>query len=416
MLSSIMGRSTDYATNLPILYRLLRHRFAQHQIAGEAGAEDADEGQRDGHAVLGACTPIACSPYRTRQKAEHEIARAPADGDRRRKPDRADADGPCQQHEDLERRRRRQERRNQDGHHPVALQRRQRLLDARSGEPFANQRFPALAADRVHHQAAGDRPERRRSRRTAASRSRWRVTITISRMSVISGSGRNDESRNATRKQARRPHASASAAYPGDEIYPYNEHVIIPVAHAASCRRAVGAGGGRSRQRSSRCTIIDSASRSRHYDARGHLIVARRIFDSITPGWQQIGAVWLPLPHLLNALPVQNDFLYRTGASGVAISIASFAVATGAIAWIVATVTGSALRRRSPRAVFALNPNVLFLQSTPMTEPLSARACCIAAVAALLSCLTRLEPPARLEQMTRPPITRRRRRSSRWRA
>ncbi len=27
-----------------------------------------------------------------------------------------------------------------------------------------------------------------------------------------------------------------------------------------------------------------------HYDARGHLIVARRVLDSITPGWQQIGA------------------------------------------------------------------------------------------------------------------------------
>jgi hypothetical protein len=28
-----------------------------------------------------------------------------------------------------------------------------------------------------------------------------------------------------------------------------------------------------------------------HYDARGHLVVARRIIDSITPGWQQVGAV-----------------------------------------------------------------------------------------------------------------------------
>ena len=49
-----------------------------------------------------------------------------------------------------------------------------------------------------------------------------------------------------------------------------------------------------------------------HYDARGHLIVARRIIDSITPGWQQIGAVWLPLPHVLNAIPVQIDAFYRT--------------------------------------------------------------------------------------------------------
>src|SRR5947199_74596 len=75
-----------------------------------------------------------------------------------------------------------------------------------------------------------------------------------------------------------------------------------------------------------------------HYDARGHLIVARRIIDSITPGWQQIGAVWLPLPHLLNMLPVQIDAFYRTGASAVAISIASFALATAAIATDLCTL------------------------------------------------------------------------------
>ena len=86
-----------------------------------------------------------------------------------------------------------------------------------------------------------------------------------------------------------------------------------------------------------------------HYDARGHLVVARRIFDSITPGWQQIGAVWLPLPHLLNALPVQVDACYRTGASAVAISIASYAIAAGAIAWIVLMLTGVGPRRRRRR-------------------------------------------------------------------
>jgi hypothetical protein len=107
-----------------------------------------------------------------------------------------------------------------------------------------------------------------------------------------------------------------------------------------------------------------------HYDARGHLVVARRIFDSITPGWQQIGAVWLPLPHLLNALPVQIDRFYRTGASGVAISVMSFAIATGAIAWIVLALTESAFAAVAAALVFALNPNVLYLQATPMTEPL----------------------------------------------
>src|SRR5437667_7046212 len=107
-----------------------------------------------------------------------------------------------------------------------------------------------------------------------------------------------------------------------------------------------------------------------HYDARGHLVVARRIIDSITPGWQQVGAVWLPLPHLLNAIPVQADLFYRTGASGVAISIAAFAIAAGAIAAIVLTLTESAAAAMAGAAVFALNPNVLYLQATPMSEPL----------------------------------------------
>jgi hypothetical protein len=107
-----------------------------------------------------------------------------------------------------------------------------------------------------------------------------------------------------------------------------------------------------------------------HYDARGHLVVARRIADSITPGWQQIGAVWLPLPHLLNFLPAQIDVLYRTGLAAVAMSIAAFAAATGAIAWIVRRLTGSVAAAVVGAAVFALNPNVLYLQATPMTEPL----------------------------------------------
>jgi hypothetical protein len=121
-----------------------------------------------------------------------------------------------------------------------------------------------------------------------------------------------------------------------------------------------------------------------HYDARGHLVVARRIIDSITPGWQQIGAVWLPLPHLLNALPVQVDAFYRSGASAVAISVASFAVATASLAWIVAALTGSAAAALAAAAVFALNPNGLDLQATPMTEPLLL-ATTIGAVAMLIA-------------------------------
>jgi len=107
-----------------------------------------------------------------------------------------------------------------------------------------------------------------------------------------------------------------------------------------------------------------------HYDARAHLVVARRVFDSLTPGWQQVGAVWLPLPHLLDALHVQIDFFYRTGVSGVALSVLSMALACWAIARLVHQATGSVTGGLVASALLMLNPDVLYLQSTPMTEPL----------------------------------------------
>jgi hypothetical protein len=107
-----------------------------------------------------------------------------------------------------------------------------------------------------------------------------------------------------------------------------------------------------------------------HYDAKAHLVVARRVLDSLTPEYSQIGAVWLPLPHLLNLLPVQIDAFYRTGASAVAISVLSFAVACYAIARIVLQVTKSRVAAALSVSIFATQPDVLYLQSTPMTEPL----------------------------------------------
>lgn len=107
-----------------------------------------------------------------------------------------------------------------------------------------------------------------------------------------------------------------------------------------------------------------------HYDARAHLVVARRIIDSLTPGWQQVGAVWLPLPHLLNTLPVQIDTLYQTGASAIAMSVVSMTLAVWAMSDVIRRMTGSTSGAIAASALLLLNPNVLYLQSTPMTEPL----------------------------------------------
>ena len=107
-----------------------------------------------------------------------------------------------------------------------------------------------------------------------------------------------------------------------------------------------------------------------HYDAKAHLVVARRVIDSITPGWQQFGAVWLPLPHLLQVLPTQIDWLYQTGLFGSLLSIAALAVSVWAAARLVLLLTGSSLGAAAAGLLLLLNPNLLYLHSTPMTEPL----------------------------------------------
>jgi len=106
-----------------------------------------------------------------------------------------------------------------------------------------------------------------------------------------------------------------------------------------------------------------------HYDAKAHLVVARRVVDSLTPGWIQIGAVWLPLPHLVGLVPVQWDFFYRTGAFGVALSVACFAATIYALGRMLLGLSQSRLAALAGTLVMGLNPSLLYLQSTPMTNP-----------------------------------------------
>ena len=51
-------------------------------------------------------------------------------------------------------------------------------------------------------------------------------------------------------------------------------------------------------------------------DAIAHINIARRVFDSQTPGLLQLGTVWLPLPHLLMLPFLVSDWLWRTGVGG----------------------------------------------------------------------------------------------------
>jgi hypothetical protein len=107
-----------------------------------------------------------------------------------------------------------------------------------------------------------------------------------------------------------------------------------------------------------------------HYDAKAHLVVARRVFDNITPGWQQFGAVWLPLPHLINVLPAQIDLFYRTGLFASLVSVLCLGLSVWAVARLVVAITGSRAGATVAALLLAWNPNLLYLYTTPMTEPL----------------------------------------------
>src|SRR5262249_34873058 len=62
-------------------------------------------------------------------------------------------------------------------------------------------------------------------------------------------------------------------------------------------------------------------------DAEAHLNIARRIFDSRTPGPEQIGTVWLPLPHLLMVPFATRDEWWRSGLAGTIPSALCFVLA-----------------------------------------------------------------------------------------
>ena len=104
-------------------------------------------------------------------------------------------------------------------------------------------------------------------------------------------------------------------------------------------------------------------------DAESHLNIARRIVDSRTPGTDQIGTVWLPLPHLLMAPFAARDNLWKSGLAGAIPSAACFVIAGSFLFAAARRVFGSDAAGAVALALFAFNPNVLYLQSTPMSEP-----------------------------------------------
>ncbi len=104
-------------------------------------------------------------------------------------------------------------------------------------------------------------------------------------------------------------------------------------------------------------------------DAEAHLNIARRIVDSRTPGYDQIGSPWLPLPTVLTLLLVRFDPWWRNGLAGAIPSSACWALAATFLFAAVRRAVQSSAAALVALGIFVLNPNLLYLQATPMTEP-----------------------------------------------
>lgn len=103
-------------------------------------------------------------------------------------------------------------------------------------------------------------------------------------------------------------------------------------------------------------------------DSESHLNIAKRVIHSLTPGAAQLGGIWLPLPHILMVPFVSFDPLWRTGLAGSIISGASYILSCIYLYRLTLLVTQNKPAAFVAFLVIALNPNILYMQTTPMTE------------------------------------------------
>ncbi len=106
------------------------------------------------------------------------------------------------------------------------------------------------------------------------------------------------------------------------------------------------------------------------WDAQAHLDIARRVVDSVTPGLQMLGTVWLPVPHLLYLPFTLVDRWWWNGLAGGLVGLAAFVVTAIAVHDVVARHSTTRWPPIIALLVVIANPSLLYLQTTAMTEPL----------------------------------------------
>ncbi len=113
-------------------------------------------------------------------------------------------------------------------------------------------------------------------------------------------------------------------------------------------------------------------------DAVAHINIARRVFDSRTPGLLQLGTVWLPLPHLLILPFIVSTQMWQSGSGGSIPSMAAFVFGVLGIFRLARAAFGpdreaeytARIGAWTAAIMYAANPNLIYMQSTAMGESL----------------------------------------------
>jgi len=113
-------------------------------------------------------------------------------------------------------------------------------------------------------------------------------------------------------------------------------------------------------------------------DAVAHMNIARRVFDSQTPGPLQLGTVWLPLPHLLMIPFLISDSMWQQGVGGSLPSMIAYVFGVVGVFRLVRDLLSAGGELDSPvrvaawtaAIIYGANPNLIYMQSTAMGESL----------------------------------------------
>ncbi len=104
------------------------------------------------------------------------------------------------------------------------------------------------------------------------------------------------------------------------------------------------------------------------YDAIARLNIARKIIDSLTPGFAQLGGIWLPFPQVLFLPFIWNKFLWHSGLAGAIPSMIAFIISAVFLYKTVYIITKNRFGGILAWFVYVTNINILFLQTMAMSE------------------------------------------------